>query len=53
MRLPEHLTLGETTERRQGEGMSLLGAFERFHLPRPGIVQNSIPTQATRNGDQS
>ncbi len=33
--------------------MSLLGAFERFRLPRPGVVQNSIPTQAMRKGDQS
>jgi len=35
----KHLTLWETTETRQGEGLSLLGAFERFRLPLAGVVQ--------------
>jgi len=46
MRLLEHLTLWETTERRQGEGMSLVGALECLRLPRTRTLQNSIPTQA-------
>ncbi len=29
------------------------GAFEGFRLPRTGVVQNEVPTQAMRNGDES
>jgi hypothetical protein len=29
------------------------GTYERFHLPRTGVVQNTVPTQAMRNGDES
>jgi len=29
------------------------GTYERFHLPRSGVVQNTVPTQAMRNGDES
>jgi hypothetical protein len=29
------------------------GTYERFHLPRTGVVQNTVPTQAMRDGDLS
>jgi carboxypeptidase family protein len=29
------------------------GTFEGFRLPRKGVVQNQVPTQAMRNGDES
>jgi carboxypeptidase family protein len=29
------------------------GTYERFHSPRSGVVQNSVPTEAMRNGDES
>lgn len=29
------------------------GTFEGFRLPRSGVVQNKVPTQAMRNGDES
>ena len=29
------------------------GTFEGFRLPRSGVIQNKVPTQAMRNGDES
>jgi hypothetical protein len=29
------------------------GTYERFHLPRTGVIQNTVPSDAMRNGDES
>ena len=29
------------------------GTYEGFRLPRTGVIQNQVPTQAMRNGDES